>query len=54
MLESKKPACHHNLRASLGGQKRWCERCSHLHIHHIGIGLYQAVAHMQRGLKADL
>ena len=28
--------------------------CSHLHIHHIGIGLHQAVAHMQRGLKADL
>ena len=27
---------------------------SDLHIHDIGIGLYQAVAHMQRGLKANL
>ena len=26
----------------------------HLHIHHIGVGLHQAVAHLQRGLKADL
>ena len=36
-----------------GNFEAWA-MCSHLHIHHIGIGLHQAVAHMQRGLKADL
>ena len=33
-------------------KKRWA--VLHLHIHHIGVGLHQAVAHLQRGLKADL
>jgi hypothetical protein len=27
---------------------------SDLHVHDVGVGLHHAVAHMQRGLKADL
>ena len=31
-----------------------CAPPSNLHVHHIRIGLHQPVAHMQRGLEADL
>ena len=39
---------------SLNSRVLGCLGPLHLHIHDVRIGLYHAVANMQRGLKADL